>query len=559
MTEFHGTETNNDAYVGSDFYHGAALQGKYGITDLEKQFYVSELKSALAKLVDTSEYASQKYCGVDKALVKKALEDTIAAAGEVKTSYELDNLKTALNTKVAKAVSNQKKMDALKADYQIDNASGTNNVPSSLTVSLAAGTYLLPGYGVVNTTTYNNLFKDASISNADYSFASNAITDWMLANGYYTREDIQNVATRAALEAELVKISNAADDTSLYDVDDDDATSYTVVANYQLTDLLEAYSKTKITDLEAVLAAYNAVIDFYDNYMEPVTGDAPTVMISEVRLANALKYYVDANLATDWAKISKIKTSDATDNKEAIVAFANKVAEFKDKYDGCYEGYEFDAYNPKLRLLLDAIEEDGDDAVEEARLGFNVAFDAENLVLLSQKDAFEAYKTAFEAYVAEYVADPYLTFLGYTAGAKTELVKAEATIMACEKNFVTLAGKVDVAAEKVDQLLNNATVKVTTVKEGKKVTVNAKIDATSMKALYENQKVATVEYKFYHKAPGKAYKLTKTKAVNHITYTKSLKAGKNSFRVGVVLKDAKGNVVGEKSYKASTVGYRTIK
>ena len=135
----------------------------------------------------------------------------------------------------------------------------------------------------------------------------------------------------------------------------------------------------------------------------------------------------------------------------------------------------------------------------------------------------------------------------------------EARILAGEHNKAAAAG-FDAKQNKLDQVLNNATVKVTTVKEGKKVTVNAKIDATSLYNLYQAGNFETVEYKFYHKAPGKSYKLTKTKDVNYITYTsKSLKAGKNSFRVGIVIKDAKGNVVAEKNYKASSLAYRTIK
>ena len=117
---------------------------------------------------------------------------------------------------------------------------------------------------------------------------------------------------------------------------------------------------------------------------------------------------------------------------------------------------------------------------------------------------------------------------------------------------------------KLQNYLNNATLKVTTTALGNsKIRVQAKFDAETYKDIVGQLKDGyTISYKFYHKtAKATAFKGPKEKDRNYITYTKlSLKKGvKYKFQCGVVIKDAQGNVVAEKSYKASTTGSRVCR
>ena len=96
-----------------------------------------------------------------------------------------------------------------------------------------------------------------------------------------------------------------------------------------------------------------------------------------------------------------------------------------------------------------------------------------------------------------------------------------------------------------------------------KIRVNARFDTdTYDKILSLFDDGYTVEYKFYKKtAKATSFKGPWTKDRNYITYTKSTlnKGTKYKFQCGIVIKDADGNVVAEKSYKASTTGSRICK
>ena len=171
--------------------------------------------------------------------------------------------------------------------------------------------------------------------------------------------------------------------------------------------------------------------------------------------------------------------------------------------------------------------------------------------------ALETKKAAYDALLADY---------GYANLGYAACTAEEALFLAAEHNQKAAAGydaKDDKKATSiVKTYLNNATVTVKSTKlAAKKVRVQAKVDATTLGQIVKELGAgSTVEYKFYHKAPGKSFKLTKTKAVNYITYTsKSLKKGKNSFRVGIVIKDKDGKVIATKDYQASSLAYRTIK
>ena len=108
--------------------------------------------------------------------------------------------------------------------------------------------------------------------------------------------------------------------------------------------------------------------------------------------------------------------------------------------------------------------------------------------------------------------------------------------------------------KKLQAYLNNATLKVTTKALGNnKIRVNARFDAETYKDIVaECGNDYTISYKFYQKsAKATSFKGPKEKSRNYITYTKaSLKKGtKYKFQCGVVIKDAQGNVVAEKSYR----------
>ena len=170
--------------------------------------------------------------------------------------------------------------------------------------------------------------------------------------------------------------------------------------------------------------------------------------------------------------------------------------------------------------------------------------------------AMKAQRAAYDALVSNY---------GYSdlkdLGAYTSAVATEAKLIAGEHNQGADAAYDVKDTKKLQAYLNNATLKVTTKALGNsKIRVNARFDAETYKDIVaECGNDYTISYKFYQKsAKATSFKGPKEKSRNYITYTKaSLKKGtKYKFQCGVVIKDAQGNVVAEKSYKASTTGSR---
>ena len=171
--------------------------------------------------------------------------------------------------------------------------------------------------------------------------------------------------------------------------------------------------------------------------------------------------------------------------------------------------------------------------------------------------ALTAKRTAYDALVSNYGYND----LAKASPAYTTAVNDEALILAAEYNKTADAGYDVKDNSKIQAYLNNATVKVTTKALGnRKIRVQAKIDTESFKyILAEMEAGSTVSYQFYHKtAAATTYKASKVKDRNYITYTKvSLKKGtKYKFQCAVIIKDASGNVVATKDYKASTIGSR---
>ena len=171
--------------------------------------------------------------------------------------------------------------------------------------------------------------------------------------------------------------------------------------------------------------------------------------------------------------------------------------------------------------------------------------------------AVKAKRAAYDALVSNYgYADINTNGIPYTSAAGSE-----ALILAAEHSQGADAAYDVKDTKKLQAYLNNATLKVTTKALGNsKIRVNARFDAETYKDIVaECGNDYTISYKFYQKsAKATSFKGPKEKSRNYITYSKaSLKKGtKYKFQCGVVIKDAQGNVVAEKSYKASTTGSR---
>ena len=171
--------------------------------------------------------------------------------------------------------------------------------------------------------------------------------------------------------------------------------------------------------------------------------------------------------------------------------------------------------------------------------------------------AVKAKRAAYDALVSNYgYADINTNGIPYTSAANSE-----ARILAAEHNQGADAAYDVKDTKKLQAYLNNATLKVTTKALGNnKIRVNARFDAETYKDIVaECGNDYTISYKFYQKsAKATSFKGPKEKSRNYITYTKaSLKKGtKYKFQCGVVIKDAQGNVVAEKNYRASTTGSR---
>ena len=429
------------------------------------------------------------------------------------------------------------------------------------------GTYLLPGYGYFDVT--GNAYELFATTPVAYctSTSWNQLQNWFYDNGYETAAAMK-AATQKFVEA-CVRISSdasintygamTAGEANL------DASGYTVLRQYK--SLIKAMDAVDVTDVDAVYELKAKVKAFTDLYGAEAAVDGGVTELGDMaNLWNtALKYAFVSEFKADYTKLSALTSQTLKASKADLEAYAKKFDDFVEKYDldkndfaKAYVGaaatdatYRLDT---KLALLCNAGEAAVDDAFNE--IGKNI-LQAQH-VDEGEKADYDAFKTAFNAFLADFYN------VGVYEPDSEDLAEYQAFIMAVDKNFELRPVAEAKMYAKLQTVLDNTKVTVKSVKEGKKVTVNASIGTTALANLYNvydntGEKAFTVEYKFYHKAPGKAYKLTKTKTANTITYSKALKAGKNSFRVGVVLKDAKGNVVAEKSYKASTLAYRTIK
>ena len=382
---------------------------------------------------------------------------------------------------------------------------------------------------------------------------------------------------------------------------------------------VKAYNKAGVPTFDSTVEVLKSVAAFNDKYFDGETivfsigtpaAEDTGLVVNYALVSLAAENWNLANLDAQVTAISNINTANGyLAAKADILALAKKLMETFDTYYDFYKAFgnkfvaptvtgyssvetkatglliNSDDINTVLTALGKILQttKPGDGyEVQHANVntftnkvssafaadGTGVKFDfddrTENLA------ALEAARKAFDAYVADY-AFLYDFCLQNGFGVANvlsvpTLVSYETKLLSAEYNktqTATYEDKQDVVDNSiVKTYLNNATVTVKSTKlAAKKVRVQAKVDTTTLKLIVDQLGAgSTVEYKFYHKAPGKSFKLTKTKSVNYITYTsKSLKAGKNCFRVGLVVKDKDGKVVATKDYQASSLAYRTIK
>ena len=537
-TNFNGTTypamQAGDYYVGGTVTNGTA--GAMGITDAERDAYVATLEAALETLDDDAEYLSNEYCGAHLTNVTNYVKEALEAAKVAATSVALKQVKDDLATKVATEKTKAQLISALEGEYNV----ASSDASFKLTLSLAQGTYLLPGYAYYTTAADNvEVIKDGGSAITE----TDALT-WMLDNGYETKAQIESTAAKAAFEKAVVKVSGKADGKTVYTASVGDLTPDFVAAYYEWEGLKSKLAQTAITDLDATVDVNKKMAEFESKYGTPaVATDRAT------RVTAAHNYYKAVTFEKEYDAIKDLKSSEYVANKDKIVKFAQDVAAYEDKY-GVTTSYN-------LTAELTAIENAGDDALVAAARPFSAA----ESVLASQKDAVDAYAKAYDGYKAEFKDAIYGGF-GSTLAVTTDITKEnEAMIKALTANIAQLS-KDDAKDDAIVQaLLNNATVKVTTKALGsKKVRVQATVDTVSFeKILNAMEDGCKVEYQFYYKkAANTTYKAGKVKDVNYTTF-KLAKGVKYNFQCKVVFKDADGNVVATKDYKGSTVGTRTVK
>ena len=543
----------------ADYYVDApsidkGTKGAMGITDAERDAYVASLEKALKTLDDDSTYDSKEYCGNHLTNVTNYVKEALEAAKVATTSTGLKQIKDTLATKVGTAKTKAQLIAALEADGQYNT--GAADAKYEITLRLAPGTYLLPGYGYY-TTAANNV---AVITDGGSNLTVTPALNWMLDNGYETKSQIESTAAQAALEKAVVKVSGNADGKTVYTATVGDLTPEFVAAYYEWQGYVTKLAQVAITDLEATVAVDDQMTAFEKKYMaapDDTTGYGDVLKNKAGRTAKveaAYKYYTSLNFDKEYEAIKDLKSTEYVANKDKIVKLAQAIVAYEDKYDVTT------TYN--LAAALTAIEDAGDDALKKAELP--LASLAAESVLASQKEAVEAYASAYDAYKAEFKDAIYAGF-GETAKVTTDIaVATEAKILALKANLGQLKEDAEDADAKLQAYLNNATLKVTTTALGNnKIRVQAKFDAETYKDIVGQMKDGyTISYKFYHKtAAATTYKAAKEKDRNYITYTKkSLKKGvKYKFRCAVVIKDKAGNVVATKDYKASTIGSRVCR
>ena len=590
-------------------------KGEEGITEAYKAELTKAAK-AMKSTVKDNLYAPEKEKAA--ALLDAYIAD-VAAAKTAKAALELTdklgnvgtNIDDPTNTAGGK-VAAKGALGDLQSDYKAGaDAIATSELLVDVTrlvtrydATLAATDkvkgYFLPGYGYIENST-TAIAKVGAAEPYKYYLGTGTgtklmalvtadptkfIKQWLMDNDYRTAAELETGL--AALVNALVPVTTTYVDTVNAEADALQREIYTYADKY---DASHAKNKVTVADLEAIDAlivkinAYNDkygaltattpkvvnslnLTDFdtaltadtgyaykyFDAYCADLTALPLTSKLADADKAKVLDLYKKFNALEDtygnvWKYIEKLSIGSTTTKYQCPENFA--CSDGRNKLNNAYEYFlkadvkafsnlaDFDAYTvvgsgPDARAYFDASEK-------------NVS-------------AMKAQRTAFNALVSDYgyssLDEKARATMSYALAANVE-----AKLLAGEHNHGADADYDVKDTKKLQDYLNNATLKVTTKALGNnKIRVNARFDAETYKDIVaECGNDYTISYKFYQKsAKATSFKGPKEKSRNYITYTKaSLKKGtKYKFQCGVVIKDAQGNVVAEKSYKASTTGSR---
>ena len=305
----------------------------------------------------------------------------------------------------------------------------------------------------------------------------------------------------------------------------------------------------KLAIWDSGLQKVSLAANYFDQYAAEVGAVPEVKKLTDADKATVVALYKKVNALED-SYAATWKYADKP-NKVTLATVTGSYADYK-RLNAAYKHF-LDA-DVKAFKALESFEAVTQGTVEGTTNKYY--FDA------SEKNvsAVKAKRAAYDALVSNYgYADIHVNGITYTSAAGSE-----ALILAAEHNQGADAAYDVKDTKKLQAYLNNATLKVTTKALGNnKIRVNARFDAETYKDIVaECGNDYTISYKFYQKsAKATSFKGPKEKSRNYITYTKaSLKKGtKYKFQCGVVIKDAQGNVVAEKSYKASTTGSRVCR
>ena len=558
-------------------------KGEEGITEAYRAELTSNAKAEL-RFVKGS---TTPFFAPEKAEAVAAIEAYIEALKTVKTAKDADKLEKDLKTKVGTwtgaALSpagtiEQKDTVLSKANNTTTGiaaaADATIDITRIVTRAEANDLYL-PGYGkltradnVVTTGTKSELkLAGAAAAKASEIFVASPaagvhqnVVNWFMNNGY--REKADFAAGSRAFAAAL----KADDDAYKKTVKDEFDAIQNEIYNYVDKDAATRRGLA-ISELEGVDALVKKINDFNDKY----AGYGKTFTDKDFKdsvIARLADNYFD-QYYTEVSAVPEVKKLTDAD-KATVIALYKKVVALEDSYTAVWKykagsaktnAYDFAkleaAYKHFLKADVKAFNE-LDSFKPYTTVG--VGADARAYFDASEKNvsAVKAKRAAYDALVSNY---GYADLKDSAFGNYTTAVNDEALLLAAEHNQGADAAYDVKDTQKLQAYLNNATLKVSTKALGhNKIRVNARFDAETYKDIVaECGNDYTISYKFYQKsAKATSFKGPKEKSRNYITYTKaSLKKGtKYKFQCGVVIKDAQGNVVAEKSYKASTTGSR---
>ena len=576
-------------------------KGTEGITEAYRAALTSEAKAMLsyAKKAGTF-YAPEKTEAV------AAIEAYIESLKTVKTAKEAATLKADVEKKVGKWNSTAETFpggtlklasgvlaDATKA---AKNLTDTIDVTRILARAEANDDLYLPGYdrfvrgtavkvdGTKNLIQVDNdktAIKDIFAATADEN--AKAIVKWLLDNDYRTTDEIKAGVSEIATAFTPV---NTAYKTTY---DNEIAAIQKEMWAFEDKALKATKRGLSVAELEALDALVKKINDFNTKYNGYVDGKkslesntlADAISTTDHGKASLAFNYFSQYYAETAAVPEVKKLTDA--DKATVIALYKKVEALGDSYSAVWK-FGNDKTGTTVNTGVNATYVEDYAKLQAAYKHFIEAdvkafknltdFDAytrggvQNGSILYYFDASEKNVSAMKAQRAAY--DALVSNYGYSDLADTKLgnyndaVAAEAKLLAGEHNQGADANYDVKDTQKLQAYLNNATLKVTTKALGNsKIRVNARFDAETYKDIVaECGNDYTISYKFYQKsAKATSFKGPKEKSRNYITYTKaSLKKGtKYKFQCGVVIKDAQGNVVAEKSYKASTTGSRVCR